>query len=70
MKTYFSQHEIDNLPLSLKVGKDKQLQIYNKNNIAMVSYADYRKEQLKTSTIPHYGILWNQRKIYKKGGVC
>lgn len=70
MKTYFSQYEIDNLPLSLKVGRNNQLQIYNKNDVAMVSYADYRKEQLKTSLIPHYGILWNQRKIYKKGGVC
>jgi len=70
LKTYFSQYEIDNFKLTLQVGKNNQLQIYNGDELAMVSYPDYRIEQLKTSTIPHYGTLWNQRRIYKKSGVC
>ena len=70
LKTYFSQYEIDNFKLTLKVGKNNQLKIYNENEIAMVSYPDYRKEQIKTSSIPHYGTLWTQRMIYKKGGFC
>ena len=70
LKTYFSQYEIDNFKLTLQVGKNNQLKIYNKDKVIMVSYSDYRMEQLKTETIPHYGILWNQRRIYKKGGFC
>jgi mannosyltransferase OCH1-like enzyme len=70
LKTYFSQYEVDKFKLTLQVGKNNQLKIYNGNELAMVSYSDYRMEQLKTETIPHYGILWNQRRIYKKGGFC
>ena len=70
LKTYFSQDEIYNLKLSLKISKNKQLYIYNEDKAIMVSYADYRVEQLKTETIPHYGILWNQKRIYNANMIC
>lgn len=70
LKTYFSQDELYNLKLSLKISKNKQLYIYNEDKAIMVSYADYRVEQLKTETIPHYGILWNQKRIYNANMIC
>ena len=77
LKIYFSQYEIDNFKLVLKVDKNNQFKIYQGDKLAMISYPEYRKEQQNpspkeqlSSSIPYYGILWNQRKIYKKGGVC
>ena len=70
LKTYFSQYNIDNFKLTLKVDKNRQLSIYNKKERVMTSYPDYKTEQLKSETIPHYGVLWAQRRIYTKGGFC
>ena len=70
LKTFFSDDEINKFKLRLKIKNNNQLNIYYENKNIMSSYPDYRNEQLKTSIVPHYGILWSQRKIYKKGGIC
>ena len=39
--------------------------IVKDDTIILQWYDGYRDEQLKTQKIEHYGILWNNRKIYK-----
>lgn len=60
----FSSHEISNFPLRLDIGDGGSQRIVKGDDIILMEYSDYRKEQDK-ETLPHYSKLWNENKIYK-----
>jgi hypothetical protein len=73
MKQFFSDSEIYNLDLELKVTFQRDLDsnydhsihnIVNKGNVILTQYTNYRVDQKKEHKLDHYSVLWNNRAIY------
>ena len=65
---FFTQLERNLIKLKLNINKNKIKSVINiKNNkTILLEYESYRDEQKRTNPNQHYGILWKNRKIYKK----
>jgi mannosyltransferase OCH1-like enzyme len=61
----FSLYDIDNFELSLGIDNGGSQRIKNNDDIILIEYDDYRKEQKKKASVQHYSKLWDSKKIYK-----
>ncbi len=61
----FSYNEISNFPLRLGIGDGGSQRIIKDDEIILIEYENYRKEQSK-EILPHYSILWKEKRIYKE----